>query len=155
DLVRTDRLAPGLNQLALGGIDIVLLDLSLPDSHGLDTFQRVHAVAPRVPVVLLSGLDDEDLAIQAVQKGAEGCLAKTHMEAGLWARTIRSAIERTRRRLAEHRLRSTELKLRMARQIQQKLFPAGPPVLPGFDIGGGSFCAEATGGDYFDYLPMV
>jgi serine phosphatase RsbU (regulator of sigma subunit) len=152
---RAERLAAGLTRLALGGVDIVLLDLSLPDSQGLETFLRLHAVAPRVPVVLLSGLDDETLAILAVQKGAEDYLVKGQMDAGLLMRSIRYAIERTRRRNAEQALRATDLKLRMARQIQQKLFPAVAPAVPGFDIGGGSFCAEATGGDYFDYLPMV
>jgi serine phosphatase RsbU (regulator of sigma subunit) len=152
---RAERLTAGLTRLAEGGVDVVLLDLSLPDSQGLETFLRLHALAPRVPVVLLSGLDDETLAILAVQKGAEDYLVKGHMDAGLLVRAIRYAIERTRRRHAEQALRSTDMKLRMARQIQQKLFPAAAPVLAGFDIAGASFCAEATGGDYFDYLPMV
>jgi serine phosphatase RsbU (regulator of sigma subunit) len=155
ELERVDRLAAGLTRLARGGIDIVLLDLSLPDSHGLETFLRVHAVAPRVPTVLLSGLDDETLAVLAVQRGAEDYLVKGHMDGGGLVRALRYAIERTRRRHAERALRVTDLKLRMARQIQQKLFPAAAPALSGFDIGGASFCAEATGGDYFDYLPMV
>jgi serine phosphatase RsbU (regulator of sigma subunit) len=107
-----------------------------------------------VPTVLLSGLDDETLAIKAVQRGAEDYLVKGHMDANGLVRAIRYAIERTRRRHAEQALRATEVKLRMARQIQQKLFPAAAPFLAGYDIAGGSFCAEATGGDYFDYIPM-
>jgi phosphoserine phosphatase RsbU/P len=154
-LETAERLTAGLSRLARGDIDVVLLDLSLPDSKGLETFLRVHTLAPRVPVVLLSGLDDETLAILAVQKGAEDYLVKGHMDAGVLVRSIRYAIERTRRRHAEQALRATAMKLHMARQIQQKLFPAAAPALPGYDIGGGSFCAEATGGDYFDYLPMV
>jgi serine phosphatase RsbU (regulator of sigma subunit) len=154
ELESADRLTAGLTRLGLGGIDIVLLDLTLPDSRGLDTFLRLHAVAPKVPTVLLSGLDDETLAIKAVQRGAEDYLVKGHMDASGLVRAIRYAIERTRRRHAEQALRATEVKLRMARQIQQKLFPAAAPCLTGYDIAGGSFCAEATGGDYFDYIPM-
>jgi serine phosphatase RsbU (regulator of sigma subunit) len=150
-----DRLAVGLARLGQPGIDIILLDLSLPDSRGLDTFLRVHSLVPRLPIVLLSGLDDETLAIKAVQKGAEDYLVKGHMDASHLVRAIRYAIERTRRRSAEQFMRATEVKLRMARQIQQNLFPAASPALPGFDIAGVSHCAEATGGDYFDYIPML
>jgi serine phosphatase RsbU (regulator of sigma subunit) len=155
ELENADRLAGGMARLARGGIDIVLLDLTLPDARGLDTFLRLHGVAPKVPTVLLSGLDDENLAIKAVQRGAEDYLVKGRMDASGLVRAIRYAIERTRRRFAEHTLRATEVKLRMARQIQQKLFPAASPALAGYDIAGGAYCAEATGGDYFDYIPMT
>jgi serine phosphatase RsbU (regulator of sigma subunit) len=155
ELESADRLAAGLARLGKGGIDIVLLDLSLPDSEGLDTFLRVHSVVPRVPIVLLSGLNAETLAIKAVQKGAQDYLVKGHMDASQLVRAIRYAIERTRRRSAEQVLRATEVKLHMARQIQQNLFPAAAPAMPGFDIAGASYCAEATGGDYFDYFPML
>ncbi len=155
DLECTDRLSAALARLAQGGVDVVLLDLSLPDSRGLDTFLRVHALAPKTPTVLLSGLDDEALAVRAVQKGAEDYLVKGHMDANVLVRSIRYAIERTRRRHAEQALRATELKLGMARQIQQNLFPAQAPALAAFDIGGAAYCAEATGGDYFDYFPML
>jgi serine phosphatase RsbU (regulator of sigma subunit) len=155
ELETADRLSPGLARLREPGIDVVLLDLSLPDSRGLETFLRVHTQVPRVPIVVLSGLDDETLAIKAVQTGAEDYLVKGHMDAGQLVRAIRYSIERTRRRSAEQVLRATEVKLRMARQIQQNLFPAAAPALAGFDIAGASHCAEATGGDYFDYIPML
>jgi DNA-binding response OmpR family regulator len=57
-----DRLSTGLARLSAGGIDIILLDLSLPDSHGIDTFDQVHAQAPSVPIIVLTGLEDEELA---------------------------------------------------------------------------------------------
>src|SRR5690348_1396490 len=66
-----DRLGAGLKLLAGGRFDVVLLDLSLPDSHGLDTFRELRAAAPTVPVVVLTGLDDETVALQAVQEGAQ------------------------------------------------------------------------------------
>ncbi len=65
---------------------------------------------------------------------------------------IRDISERKR---AERELLENEEQFRVAREIQQRLFPKSAPVLPGFDIGGASFPAEATGGDYFDYLPML
>src|ERR1017187_8968277 len=54
-----ERLAPGLEPIAQHGIDVLLLDLSLPDSQGLETFERVHAAAPTLPIVTMSVLDDE------------------------------------------------------------------------------------------------
>jgi phosphoserine phosphatase RsbU/P len=63
--------------------------------------------------------------------------------------------ERRRRRKAEKRVRRTAVEFLAARRIQQKLFPAAPPVLPGVDIAGIARPAEATGGDYFDYVPML
>ena len=73
ELVHADKLSAGLERLAGGDIDLVLLDMSLPDSFGLDTFKRAHAAAPQVPIIVLSGLDDESVAVQktvsvAVQK---------------------------------------------------------------------------------------
>src|SRR5688572_26870839 len=55
---QVDRLESGIRRLAQGGIDLVLVDLSLPDSHGLETFSGVHAQAPTVPIIVLSGLAD-------------------------------------------------------------------------------------------------
>jgi len=146
------RLAQGMERLTRPGVDVVLLDLSLPDSRGLDTFIKLHAAAPHVPTVVLTGFDDEDLALRAVQEGAEDYLVKGHVNSNLLARSLRYAIERNRRRSAERALRLTEEKIGVAREIQQKLFPAEAPALAGFDIAGVSIPAEATGGDYFDYL---
>ncbi len=60
-----DRLSTGLKRLAEGGIDVILLDLGLPDSQGLDTFARTYEQTRDVPIVVLTGLDDETLATQA------------------------------------------------------------------------------------------
>src|SRR5262245_4460031 len=90
------RLGDGLDRLAGGGIDLVLVDLSLPDSSGLDTFLRVQARAPALPVVVLSGLDDEALAIQAVYAGAQDYLVKGRVDSHLLGRSLRYAIERKR-----------------------------------------------------------
>ena len=71
-----EALLPGLDRLARGDIDLVLLDLSLPDSHGLDGLNAIRTHAPNLPVVLLTGLDSESLALRAVQSGAQDYLVK-------------------------------------------------------------------------------
>jgi diguanylate cyclase (GGDEF)-like protein/PAS domain S-box-containing protein len=91
------------------GFHLILLDLSLPDGYGLDAIRQVYAVAPHLPVVILTGLDDETVAIRAVQEGAEDYLVKGQMDSNLLARAIRYAIERKR---AEEKLRESEEKYR-------------------------------------------
>ncbi len=91
-----DRLSTALARLAEGNIDVILLDLALPDGQGLDTFARVHAQAPRVPVVVLTGLGDETLAVKTLQKGAQDYLVKAQADSNLLVRAIRYAVERQR-----------------------------------------------------------
>jgi len=95
-LEHLDRLSAGLERLAQGGIDLVLLDLSLPDSHGLDTLATVNARAPSVPVVVLTGRDDAELATQALRLGAQDYLVKGQTDSNLLERSLRYAVERHR-----------------------------------------------------------
>lgn len=95
-LRRSATLAGGLALLDEGGIDLVMMELSLPDSRGLDTFLAVHSVRPDLPVVVYTGLDDADLAMQAVQQGAQYQLIKGSLPAGLLVRSLRYAVERGR-----------------------------------------------------------
>src|SRR5580700_7651753 len=76
--------------------DIILLDPGLPDARGLEAIRRVHAAAPRVPLVVLTGLDDESLAEQALQEGAQDYLIKGQIEVRGFQRALRYAIERKR-----------------------------------------------------------
>jgi signal transduction histidine kinase len=87
-------LAAGLDHVVRQPTDVVLLDLTLPDSSGFDTFARAHARAPSVPIVVLSGLDDEETAVRAVQAGAQDYLVKGQVDGGLLVRALRYAIER-------------------------------------------------------------
>ena len=96
ELRHVDRLAAALPLLAAREADVVLLDLSLPDAHGLETVTRTLAAAPEVPIVVLTGLDDETVAIQAVQAGAQDYLVKGQVEPGMLARALRYAMERKR-----------------------------------------------------------
>ncbi len=96
ELEWADRLSTGLQRLGRKGIDVVLLDLTLPDSQGFETFLKAHEQFPSVPIVVLSGLDDETLAVEAVQKGAQDYLVKGQVDGKTLVRVMRYAIERKR-----------------------------------------------------------
>jgi len=95
-LEHVQTLGEGLERVQRGGIALVLLDLSLPDSFGLDTFARAHQAAPEVPIIVLSGRDDEALAIKTVHEGAQDYLVKGQVDTRLLVRSMRYAIERKR-----------------------------------------------------------
>ena len=154
-LSHAELLSAGLERLREFPFDIILLDLSLPDSQGLETFITMHAHANDVPIVVLSGYNDESTAVKAVQAGAQDYLVKGQVDDNLLVRSIRYAIERTRRHKAEEALRDASEEFRAAKEIQQRLFPASAPSIAGFDIAGALYPAKATAGDYFDYIPML
>ena len=108
NLTRTDRLATGIEYLALGLTNAILLDLSLPDSQGLATFARLHEAAPDVPVVVLSGLADETVAVQAVAAGAQDYLVKGHVDGTVLLRALRYAVERQRAEVERRTLLARE-----------------------------------------------
>lgn len=95
-LERVDTLGKGIGALTRASADVVLLDLSLPDSHGPETFDRLHRAFPFVPIVVLSGLADEEVAVAAVRSGAQDYLVKGQVEGNLIGRAIRYAVERQR-----------------------------------------------------------
>ncbi len=105
DLYCEGQLQPGLKFLSEDGIDVVLLDLGLPDSQGLETFSRLCLQAKDLPIVILTGLEDETTALNAVQMGAQDYLVKGSVDGPTLSRIIRYAIERKR---AETRLRQSE-----------------------------------------------
>src|ERR1700728_4061022 len=80
ELTHLLRMSDAEIHLAKGGVEIVLLDMGLPDEHGLDTVRRSLAAAPGVPVIVLTGLDDEGLAAAAMKAGAQDYLIKGHVE---------------------------------------------------------------------------
>ena len=99
------RLEEARQAVAARSFDIILTDLTLPDSRGLEAFRSLRIIAPTTPVVVLSGVDDEELAISAVREGAQDYLAKSRLEPHLLGRAIRYAIERQH---AEEKLISSE-----------------------------------------------
>jgi len=130
DLQTAPRLARGMELLAEGEAHVVLLDLNLPDSSGLDTLETLHANWPDVPVVVLTGLEDRKLGALAIRLGAQDYLPKANVNAELLSRTIHHAIGRQRLiselRKAEKVRRTLKAKemvldqLRELTQIQQE-----------------------------------
>ncbi|MGH2396650.1 MAG: response regulator, partial [bacterium] len=115
DLEWADRLGKGLASLATGKIDMVLLDLSLPDSQGLGTFDKVHRQAQDLPVVVLTGLNDEAVSLQAMRRGAQDYLVKGRLDGDMLVRAIRYAVERKH---SEAALRKSEAQLRQAQKVE-------------------------------------
>ena len=111
-LTHAERLDEALAALGDGGVDVVLLDLHLPDSQGLDTLAELKREQPGVPVVVLTGLDDEQLAVRAVQAGAQDYLPKGVVDGALLARLIRHAVERHQIGVELERARAEQIRLR-------------------------------------------
>ncbi len=98
------RLSDTIKHLDNGVYDIIIMDLSLPDSHGFNTFISVRMHAPNVPIILLTDIHDEDLAVKALQNGAQDYLMKGQVNGSLLSRSIRYAIERNNATQKQHRL---------------------------------------------------
>ena len=104
EIRHVSNLAQGLKALAGGGIDIVLLDLTLPDSSGHNTFVMLHEHVSTIPVIVLTGMDDKELAIRIVREGAQDYLVKSLVDYTMLARSIRYSIERKRTLLEKDQL---------------------------------------------------
>jgi DNA-binding NtrC family response regulator len=94
DTERAERISSGIDLLARKNFDVVLCDLGLPDSLGLETFLELHGRYPDTPVIVLTGLDDEDTALRAVKGGAQDYFVKGQLDLAGLIRSIRYAIER-------------------------------------------------------------
>lgn len=114
------RMSEAQARLAAESFDVVVTDLSLPDSRDLSSFRELRSVAPTVPVIVLSGLDDESLAVSAVREGAQDYLFKTGLDAHILGRSIRHAIER---HVAEQKLvRSEAFYHSLVEHLPQNIF---------------------------------
>ena len=96
EIIHVERLCQALEQLKQSPVDAILLDLALPDSEGLATLERVNAVADHLPIIVLTGLEDEAVAIEAVRKGAQDYLLKGQTGARQLVQMIYHAVERKR-----------------------------------------------------------
>lgn len=150
---------PGLREgiaAAQAPFDIVLLDLFLPDSRGLDTFAQFQSLHPELPIVVMSGLDDENIAESAVQDGAQDYLVKGQMDEVLLHRAIRYAIERKR---VERALRDSEAFYQsLVENLPQFIYRKDGKGR--FTFGNRRYCAhlgrtlaEITGRTDFDFFP--
>jgi len=110
------RLADAEEAMEKAGVDLVLLDLSLPDSQGFETFERLLSHGRSVPILVLSGVDDESLALRMVHAGAQDYLVKGKFDAALLGRAMRYAIERN----------SAEQKLATERNLLRALLETVP-----------------------------
>lgn len=110
------RLGTALEKINAEPPNVVILDLSLPDSRGLATFRRLHKHAPGVPIVVLTGLADADVAVQSIAEGASDYLIKSELSGGLLVRSLRYSIERKR---MEESLRGTQRELALRNEIAQ------------------------------------
>lgn len=157
------RLQEALEQLRLGAaFDVVVTDLALPDSNGFQTVERLRATAPWLPLVVLTGRDDEGLAADALREGAEDYLVKGELSEPVLFRTLRHAIERKRSRdqlqqLAESLSERNEVmraELETAREVQRALLPGGPSFLEGrIRVHQRYIPTQAIGGDLFALVP--
>lgn len=123
DVSSVSRLADGLASIAKEPPSVVLLDLNLPDSRGADTFRKVLEKAPGVPVVILSGQDDEVLAMKALHQGVQDYLVKGDITSGRLERVMRYAIERQAliRSLEMSRLQQLEFKDQFLSHVSHEL----------------------------------
>jgi sigma-B regulation protein RsbU (phosphoserine phosphatase) len=112
ELTHCLRMSEALIHLAKGGVDIILTDLGLPDAHGLEAVRRAHEVAPNVPVIVLTGLDDESLAAEAMKEGAQDYLIKGQIENRALPRALRHAIERHRMQIEADQIKKMQLQLK-------------------------------------------
>jgi len=106
DVKHADRLQTGMTHLEQNAVEVVLLDLGLPDSQGLETLRKLHAQASGIPIVVLTGLADEMVGVRAVNEGAQDYLIKGQVDGHLLRRTVRYAIERKHAEEKEKRLRT-------------------------------------------------
>ena len=118
-LQHVDRLSTGLERLRFGDVDVVLLDLTLFDSEELETIVKMQSHAPDVPVAVLTGLDDEWIALKALQKGGAGLSVQRAAHRGHAQRVLSRAIERHNLQL-ELRRRTQQLQ---ASEIQDLCYP--------------------------------
>ncbi len=137
-----------LHHLATNPVDILLLDLGLPDAHGLGAVRQAHAAAPRVPLIVMTGLEDELLADQALQEGAQDFLVKGQIETPGLLRTIRYATQRKKAEVEIQKAHEAaesanhakdELLTRLqAAYVETELFLRSiPSILIGIDAQGG------------------
>jgi len=138
EVSHADRLATALTHIDSREVDAVLLDLTLPDSAGLDTFARIRGHAPHIPVIILTGLDDDELGSKAVNAGAQDYIYKGRMDAYSLGRTVRYAVARKKieeklgaiaRELRE-RNEQNSAELDMAREVQVSFMPRQYPTFP-------------------------
>ncbi len=145
-LKEANRLSEGLS-LIDEFTDVVLLDLGLPDSEGLETLSAVRQRHPNAAIVVMTGLDDSELGARAIQLGANDYLPKEQFRSHVLTRSLLLAIERKR-------VESAGQEMELATRILRRLYPPGTLSIPGLSIAGACYPAGTAAGDYFDFIPL-
>ena len=144
------------NELARDRPDCVLLDLNLPDANGIGALDRISESDPSIPIVVLTGLNDEHFGISAVASGAQDYLVKGRVEAEMLRRAVLYAIERKRAELTAVELHASQLRARENARLERGLLPS--PLLlddPGVDIIARYRPSRENallGGDFYDFV---
>jgi serine phosphatase RsbU (regulator of sigma subunit) len=137
--------------------DLVVADFSMPQFSAVAALELLNNKGLDLPFIIVSGTIGEEVAVAAMRNGARDYIMKGNLRRLVPAidRELAEAAQRRERKRTEDELRDTQEQFRVAREIQQRLFPKTSPQFGPFDIAGASRPAEATGGDYFDYLSMA
>ena len=169
-IARANTLEEAITLLGSCEINLVLLDLNLPDSRGLETFLKIQRIAPELPVIILSGLTDEALALESVRAGAQDYVVKGSMSVPVLARAVRYALERKelQQQLADYacqlRIHNETItaELELAREVQRAYLPLGDADFPRhasartalLHVHSRFHPAAELGGDFFDVIEV-
>ncbi len=151
-VVAVSQARTATTELGARAYDVVLLGLSRAAVQGGDGFAVIRHLDKTAPVVVLGGLDDEDLAVKAVNRGAQDYLVKDRLTVDLLVRSIRYA--RERHRLLAEQTRRLEHELKIAAFVQQSFLPSRVPAAPGHDIGAHLHASGQVGGDFYDFIDL-
>ncbi|MFH1759704.1 MAG: FapA family protein [bacterium] len=173
NLESADNIGTGLDLLNKKKYDAAIIDLFLSDSQGLNTYKKIRDQLVDLPVIVLTAIKDEELAVSVVQKGAQDYLIKDDINSDLLTRSILYAVERfnLQKKLEDfHNNTNQKLKnlnekldtankrfnseLNIARNVQQGLYPRQIPHMDGLEIAADLIQARAVGGDYYDIIPL-
>ena len=130
EVAHVETMEAAERHLSLGAFDVVVVDLGLPDAQGLEAVRRTQRAAPRTPLVVLTGLDDEALAVAALQAGAEDYLVKGQIESRALQRALRHAVER---RALRDALFDEEAEVKVGARLFRTLVENLPDVIARFD----------------------
>jgi len=156
DYRRVETAGDMIAALEQGPWDVVTADHTMPHFDSITAQKILQKWNRDIPFIVVSGTIGEEAAVAAMQAGAHDYLIKGHLRrfVPVVEREIAAAAQRRRQRELEWTLLAQHEQLRIASEIQQRLFPPAELTLKNFEIAGLSLPAEATGGDYFDYIPM-
>lgn len=147
-LTHVETIEAAADRLADGGFDLLLLDLGLPESTGIDTLDRLPEAAGELPVVVLTGLDDHETAVEAIQRGAQDYLPKDDLDTDRLMRSIRYAVERHKQAM---RLRRQNRRLELFSSILRHDVQNGMDVIHKH----GAVLSERLSGDEADHAETI